>query len=245
MYSRISVDRLETILDNLLNNQTRSTTRVTHHRIWRSFNQFLVKLDKKLKFWEARATLFLTFMISKGAQSSTIKSYLSAIKCILKMDKYKWNDNMVMINSLTQACRDRVTIRLPIQRSLLDLMIHEINRLFKDQYYLCTLYKALFALGYYGMFRIGELTNSNHVVKASNIHLARNKDKILIILYSSKMHDLAHRLQKVKIEANKGQRIHCPFILMQKYITLRGSYASDSEPLFIFRDNLAVTGNNV
>ena len=50
------------------------------------------------------------------------------------------------------------------------------------------LYKAVFALAYYGLMHIGELTQGNHPVLAKDIHIAKNKDKIRLLLHSSKTH---------------------------------------------------------
>ena len=108
------------------------------------------------------------------------------------------------------------------------------------------MYSALFALGYYGLFRIGELCmtdTDNHTIKAHDIHIGTNKDKILVVLHSSKMHGRESRLQKVKIMSNrtvmsnKYHRYFCPFTLVQRYRTIRGvEYDSVNEPLFIFSD---------
>ena len=137
--AEISMERLEFILDKLLNHQNRKLTRDNYIRIWHSFNRFLLRLDRKPKFLECRVTLFLMHLIDDGAQSSMIRSYLLAIKSILKADKYKRNDDLVLVTSLTRACKlinDRVMSRLPIQRGLLDVLLHEISRNFKDQFYL-------------------------------------------------------------------------------------------------------------
>ena len=68
-----------------------------------------------------------------------------------------------------------------------------------NQVYLETLYKAMFAFSYYGLMRIGEITDSEHVLKACHVHSAMNKYKILIVLYSSKTHGTNMRPQKIKI----------------------------------------------
>ena len=98
------------------------------------------------------------------------------------------------------------------------------------------------------MLRVGEVTNSQHVIRARDVHIATNKDKILLILYSSKTHGKGNRPQKIKITANrddkKGHYVHrhfCPFKLLRRYIKLRGSYMTDAEPLFIFRNNMPVS----
>ena len=70
--------------------------------------------------------------------------------------------------------------------------------MFNAQWYMENMYKALFALGYYGLPRVGELTHSQHVIKARDVHLGMNKDKILVILYSSKTHDESMKPQRLK-----------------------------------------------
>ena len=141
-------------------------------------------------------------------QSNTVKSYVSAIKKTLVMDGYRWDDNLVLIRSLSKACRiinDSVKTRLPIHCSLLELLLFETLRHFGtlNQWYLEVMYKALFAISYYGLVRIGEVIKSQHVIKAKDIHIATNKDKILLVLYSSKTHDKGNRAQKIKITSNK------------------------------------------
>ena len=66
-----------------------------------------------------------------------------------------------------------------------------------SQWYMENMYKAFFALGYYGLLRV-ELTHSQHVIKARDVHLGMNKDKILVILYSSKTHDESMKPQRLK-----------------------------------------------
>lgn len=78
------------------------------------------------------------------------------------------------------------------------MILFEIGNMYgKQQPYLEYMYKALFAIGYYGMLRVGELTCSPHVLKAKNFHLGRNKKKLMLILYSSKTHGEIH-LRKLK-----------------------------------------------
>ena len=104
------------------------------------------------------------------------------------------------------------------------------------------MYKAVFALGYYGLMHIGELTLSPHAVKAKDIHLAGNKDKILIVLYSSKTHGRDSPPQKIKITAAhtpecllKKHKLpfFCPFTLAHNYMELRGGFADDQEQFFV------------
>ena len=249
--SKLSVVKIQNILESLKADHNRESTKRNYLSIWRSFNSFLIRLDARPKTWEARTALFLAYLIQQGIQSSTIKSYKSAIKGVLVDDGYQWNDDAILLHSLTRACRlrnDRIKTCLPIQGNLLELIVFEIQRLFNTQFYLCVLYKAIFMLGFYGLFRVGKLTSGSHPIKAKDVHVAVNKDKILIVLYSSKTHNKADRPQKIKIQGNsefnnhelKLRRKFCPFKEVREYLQLRGDYGNDQEPFFIFRDGNAV-----
>ena len=178
--SRISTREIQLIIEKLKGQSHRSSTQWNFLGVWRQFNKFVIRLDVKPNRWEDRVTLFMGYKIDQGMQSSTVKSYVSAIKKVLVEDGYPWDDQRVLIWSLTNACKiinNRVHTRLPIQCSLLELVLFEVQRIYglKGEIYLKILYKALFAIAYYGLIRISEVTLSEHVVKAKDVHPALNK----------------------------------------------------------------------
>ena len=250
--SKVSAHSIRMIIEKLIMHQNRDSTNRTYLCVWRQFNRFLMTLDSMPQSWEDRTTLFVGHLISQGKQSATVKSYVSAIKRTLVDDNYSWRDDRILLSSLTRACRvrnDRVRTGLPISCSLLELILFEVQRMMRNesQMYLELLYKAVFCLGYYGLLRVGELTDSPHVVKAANIHMGVNKKKILIILYSSKTHGDYTRPQKVKITANVDEksgkyrhRNFCPFAVVGNYMSIRGDYLTDGENLFVFGDGSPV-----
>ena len=212
---------------------------------------------------EDHASLFAAHIINKGCQSTSIKSYISVIKFVLLRDGYDWKDSQIMVSSLTRACKlvnDRVKSHLPIHYGLLELILFEVDRFYHgSQPYLQSMYKALFALGYYGMLRAGELTMGPHIIQVKDMHSAVNKEKILLILYLSKMHDVGSQPQVIYIVPNKylkkkkkkiphflKRRNFCAFRLLNEYISRRGcNIASKSEQFFIFRDKSPVTPEHV
>ena len=193
-------------------------------------------------------------------QSATVKSYVSAIKKLLVDVGYDWDDQKVLLGSLTSACKlinDRVYTRLPIQCSLLEMILFEVQRVFteKGQLYLEFLYKALFGLSNYGLMRVSEVTLSDHVLKAKDIHMGVNKEKLLIYLYSSQTHSRANKPQKISITSNLtektgsyAKRHLCPLELTKNYLQIRcatlGDTLSSEEQLFVFRDRSPVTSVN-
>ena len=127
------------VVQKLIGQQTRASTAKTYMSIWRQFNTFVLSLDIMPPTWEHRVTFYMVYLIDCGKQSSSVKSYVSAIKKLLAMDNYKWKDEDVLVHSLTKACKlknDRVTTRLPIHCSLLEMILFEVQRMFKAQPYL-------------------------------------------------------------------------------------------------------------
>ena len=141
-----------------------------------------MRLDYKPSSWEQRISLYAAYLVDKGTQLSTLKSYFSAIKKILWDDGFELNTDTVLLNTLARACKtvnDTVTAQLPIKSHLLAILLFEVERLFNKQHYLEIMYKSIFLLAYYGLLRIGELTSSPHTIKAANVSIGQNKDKII------------------------------------------------------------------
>ena len=256
--SRLSASRYKVILDNLKNSQNRVSTRNNYYGIWKKFNEFVIKLDRKPSSWEDRFSLYGAHLVESGAQSSTIRSYASAVKAILINDGYEWNDQKVLLNTIIKACKlvnDTVKTRLPIGCNLLELILMALDRSHASQPYLCLMYKAILLLGYYGLMCVGELTTGSHPVKAKDIHIGMNKDKILIVLYSSKTHGKESRPQKIKIHAlinadtrerqRSSTRHYCPSNTLRQYLHACGTFESPMEPLFVFWDGRLVTPEHV
>ena len=87
------------------------------------------------------------------------------------------------------------------------------------QPFLNCLYKAIFTTAYFGLIRIGEVTQSQHILKAKDVQIADNKNKMLLILYLSKTHDKESKPQMVTIteqatDNTKNQKFFYPFRLM-------------------------------
>ena len=103
--SKISTKHIQLIIDKLVSQSQRSSTAQNYLAVWRQFNRFVINLDIKPQSWEDRVTLFVGYKISQGMQSSTVKSYVSAIKKLLIDDGYHWDDRKVVVGSLTKACK--------------------------------------------------------------------------------------------------------------------------------------------
>ena len=100
------------------------------------------------------------------------------------------------------------------------------------------------------MFRVRELATGTHPVRAKDVHIAKNKSKLLFILYDSKTDGKNMRPQKVKISAVSNFRgtnhsYFCPFRASREYLSIRGNYTADTDPFFVFSDNSPVAPEQV
>ena len=86
------------------------------------------------------------------------------------------------------------------------------------------------------------MTLSPHSVKAANIHVGTNKDKLLIVLYSSKTHSKESLPQEIKISSagHATNTFFCPFKIVNYYVALRGDYYDLDENFFAFSDRTPV-----
>ena len=232
------------IVDKMKLQRHRESTCDNYYRVWKIFSEFFIKLDSRPDTWEDRIILFVGYLIINNKKSSTIKSYVSAIKSVLIDDNKEVSEDRVLLEALTRACRLHFDInyhKLPVKQGLFNLMIDTVPKLFPSpQQHLITLYQAMLATAYYGLFRIREITESPHVIKAKDVHVGHNKNKLMFVLHSSKTHNKSSKPQIIKIAAaNNGNNCNrCPFRLLQNY-----TYRYENEQFFIFSNGDPVKGN--
>ena len=234
-----------------------NSTQHNYYCMWKTFNEFVIKLDVKPSSWESKLQLFVGYLINKGSQSQTVKSYISAIKTILMMENIVLNYDSFLLGAVTKACKfknDRVRNRLPIHQDLLNIILSQVSKHFanKGQLYLGHVYSVLFSAGYYGMLRVGELTSGCHPILVTDVQLAANKKKMMFVLQTSKTHGLYDKPQLVKIkeapDSLKGCLKHsvvdikhyCPYQLLLTFSKVRLQYKSEIEPFFVFKDRSPV-----
>ena len=177
---------------------------------------------------------------------------MSAIKAVLLTNDIHVDEDTFLLRSLTKSCclhHDRVHLRFPIHKDLLHALLKALSDYFLDKslIYLVNLYLSLFSTAYYGLFRIDEIMKGDHVIKACDVHIGTNKDKLLFILRTSKTHGLESYPQTIKIVSrrkdnmtNKTPDPFCLYQLLWNYLRQRRSFLNDGEQFFVFCDRSPV-----
>ena len=83
MSSSILTVELKNVVENLCQMRHRDSTQHNYYGIWKNFNNFIIKLDIKPNNWEDRLVLYMAYLIQGNRKSTTICSYISAIKAVL------------------------------------------------------------------------------------------------------------------------------------------------------------------
>lgn len=210
----------------------RVVTRLKYHSIWTSFNKFLIKFDRMPTTWEDRIYIWVAHLVDNRKSVSTVKSYLSAIRQILQSDGVELQEDKQLLSSLLTTCKlknKKLFIRLLIRFKLLQRMLEHTDRIYgaNGQEYLATLLKAMFTTAYFGLLRVGEMVKSQHQIKAINVHLAKNKNKCVILLESSKTHTAKDKPQKIIIPGIKKLKENCPLKILSKYMEIRDKTRPD------------------
>lgn len=228
----------------------RDKTKKIYRNRWVAFNKFMQQFDVMPQTWEERLHIYAAHLVDNKKQSSTVRSYITAIRQILRIADIEIKEDKYLLSSLIKACKlknDRLYIRMPIRKSLLIQLLKKVDEYYdrtKGQIYLAKLLKAMFSMAYFGMMRVSEITMSDHTVKAPNVRYAKNKNKISITLYSSKTHSIKDPPQFISINEQPDMLDQCPVKLISEFVNLRGTLAkNESDAFFVYQDNVPVTAS--
>lgn len=257
--SLISAEYFKMVLDELEVKAVEDSTMKVYMVAWHAINNFYCRLDNKPKPWQQRMALFIAFMIKKRFEKSTIKTYIAGIKYVLRNILHiDVDDNSFRFTALIKAARyknNKVNIRMPIKLGLLNRILEEttnIKRL-RNQPYLVALYRAMFAAAYYGLLRVGEMTGQ-HAVTAKNVHVAKNKHKVQLRLWTSKTLKWGNWPHDIKIDGlhdckkcypefkGKSSHDYCPVHILAQYNEMRETTTGDKR-FFIFKSGISVSGH--
>ena len=174
---------------------------------------------------------YLSYLSLKGLAPSTITTYISAVGYVHKMNSLPDPTNSFVIQKVLAAInRSQKTCdsRLPITQFLLNRLLDATELVVTDLYQR-HLTKAMFALAFYGLFRIGEITiQTSGIVPLSLKQVQVSNDKVIISITDFK-HNKTNKPFDIVIHKVGGQ--FCPYLILIHYLVLRGCKPG---PLFCF-----------
>lgn len=254
--SKPSVEFIKLVAEGYVSKDIRKSTLNKYVEEWRTFNRFLLDgIDKIPNTWEDRLVVYVTYLVDTGKQSATIKSYISAIKKMMSFENIQYDDTQAKLKALIKCAKlqnDKVKMRFPINRRMLHAILDKIDEFYlgRGQPYLASLYRAMCALGYHALLRVGEMAKGEHPVLVKDVSANVAKQKIQVILRTSKTHGLGSypKIVTVPYKSNalkpynvEKENRYSPFLIIRNYGKLvRPKALSLDEPYFVFQDRSPV-----
>lgn len=166
---------------------------------------------------------FITVSHLKGLKSTSITSMVSAISYIHNIKGYRNPTEAFLIKKLLRATKltshsdNRKPITIPILKALLEALT-----LVTTTSTVLLLFRAMFLVAFFGLFRIGEITfsqrGSHNVIMRKNLELHKNKqsNSFAIIHLHSYKHSLGQRA-KIALKQQQTPSL-CPVKALRKYL---------------------------
>ena len=177
--------------------------------------------------------LFISHLDTQDMAASTIRSHLSAISYVHKLNNWADPTGAFVIQKLLAACHSNnpcYDLRLPITKCILSKLLRALNNVCESSHE-TKLLKAMFALAFHAFLRVGEMTvpasgvDNPHNLTFSQIQLNHN----IVVTFVSFKHS---RGTPFSLTVAPQSDIHsCPVALVKSYVLVRGNREG---PLFEF-----------
>ena len=229
-----------------MNNSISDSTTQVYKRAWVLFqhclvvtNQNRVKVeDLPLSF--QTVLVFLTYLRIRGFAPATITTYVSAIGYIHKINGFEDPTSRFIVQK-TLASINRLysssDSRLPITQFILFRLLQAMDKVITLPYHIA-LIRAMLAVAFYGLLRIGEISRQKNGVVCINLNQVKIFDDRIVITIQNFKHNKDN--QPFDIVLHKQKSLACPYELLLNYLAVRGS---NPGPLFSFIDGKGVTRN--
>ncbi|XP_053388436.1 uncharacterized protein LOC123544660 [Mercenaria mercenaria] len=231
----------KSVLD-LLNQSLSKATRQSYKQAYKHYLQFASQFypcEVVFPITVNRLAQYLANCYVQGLSYSTIRTRLSGLSYFHSIWSLTNPANNFVIRKLMYAIRIKVTQpdqRKPITIKLLQELILALDSLCQSSYDK-HLYKALYLVSFFGLFRIGEVsitkTGKGNVISNKNVCFYRKKQNItrVSITMNRYKHSKGQRAI-VNLEKNSVKSL-CPVVALERFLLRR---PETSGPCFVLQD---------
>ena len=176
--------------------------------------------------------LFISYLFQKGYSTATIRTFVSAIGFYHKVNGLHDPSSSYMVEKAIQGLK-KLRPTIDKRRAItIDMLANMVCSLFNlpltmyERY----LFKSMFLIAFFGLFRVGEITDSPHNVKVSNVSFTVNPEKVVFQCESFK-----HSVGPRSIHINRHAPTWlCPVQALKAFNRIRQNVQG---PLFVDDQN--------
>lgn len=181
------------------------------------------------QLWPATADhiiLFISHCFEVGYSPSTISTYIAGISFICKLNNWVDQTDLFLIKKLLEGCRrsrKRIDTRAPINPTMLREICLALPALCYTRYE-TSLFKAVYLLAYFGLFRVSELVFTSHLqphraVQDGDISFTKDATAVIITLKQSKTNQAGPPVV-LRIPCEQDSEL-CPVRSLKEYVKVR------------------------
>lgn len=186
-------------------------------------------------------TLFISYCFEKGLSPKSISTYVAGINYYHKLHGFYDLNGIFIVKKILEGChRSRSTRdkRAPLTKHVLLAVCRSLTEVCFDSYEV-KLFHSLFTLAYFGMFRVGELVNTNKHQQGNallNEDVQITRDSSIIIRLNLFKTNQRGKPVYLKVPSDVGYI--CPVKAIKEFMAVRPNIRGS---LFCHSDGSVVT----
>lgn len=171
--------------------------------------------------------LFISYCFEKGLAPKTISTYIAGINYYHRVHNWSGVTDVFVVKKMLEGChRSRRTKdeRAPITKVVLQAICCALPSVCYDSFE-TTLFKALFVVAYFGLFRVSELVSPSNTMRGSpiqfsDVNLDTQGKSVNICLHTFKTNHRGATVT-VKLPCETDDSNICPVGALQAFVTVR------------------------
>ena len=194
--------------------------------------------SKSLPVSTNKVITFIGFLNCNNLSSSTVLSYVSAIGFVHRFKGLTDPTSTTVVHKLLAAAnkfKPKMDSRLPITLIILHNLVQSLRHTVSNPY-TRTLFHAMYVVAFFGLMRIGEITQSKDGVVALYLDQLQVFQNYIIITISHFKHNVSLRPIQLVLPSQSDPVI-CPVQAIKSYLSVRGF---EPGPLFTFVDGAPI-----
>ncbi len=191
-------------------------TKDAYLRAYRAFTEYLKWVEPLPSDWETCLVYFRGFLCKSNLASRTISSYISGVRNWLKLTGAELRENHYLMKQMHRASQrnDKERIRIPVTKHVLSQVMSRLSLVCSDLFEQ-RMFASVITLAYAGMFRIGELVESEHTIQAQSVLIGSDGETVHLLQHTSKTDQFRQKQRVVEVQADKTE--FCPVQLLKLY----------------------------
>lgn len=206
------------------------------------FNKFLDEMPRgEFNNPSQKLVGFVAWLSLQGYRSSTMKTYVSILRKGLRVSNPSLDSSEVNSKVKGAFCLERGMGRTKqlVTISMLRNLVGQLGNLAANAYE-GVMYKSMVMLMYFGLLRVGEVTQTDHVLKFRNVKISYSPRRVVLRFETAKNDRTGEIRHSATVYPDPDERV-CPVLHLLNYFLVRPQVRHNEENLYVKFNSHPVT----